>query len=201
MDLYKVTLAATLVATMSLHAEAQVSGCYDASFGPWSPIDSTHLTDLPRPAPPDESADSVYYSIPPRIRFDSAPAPFPREGYNVLSRARGRSAGAASECVLARVVGQLAVCRLDWIRRHHNASRPGWAQVARSGAYGSDVAGILRYERPVLLVPVDCSSPPPVPADADMRLLRSVPFGESVRLTLGEPIRALCHLSHAAAAR
>ena len=122
------------------------------------------------------------------MRFDSTPAPFRPDRYKVLSVPEG-----ALQVPHARLFWRAWADSLEFAISTGYAGTTtrlvrdgtGWQGRARTA---SDVVGTLRYERTVWLVPADCSSPPPVPADADARLLRSVPFGQSLQLTLGERI-------------
>jgi len=174
-------------------ANAQV-GCFDVSLGDWAPVESTYVVDSPRPPRPDESRDSVVYSIPPRLRL---------QGERVRGSAR-RFLVTVPENSL-----QVPHSFLSW-RGTSDSLRivlstgfagttstlhptsDGWSGTSRTF---SDVVGLLRYERPITLRRVDCDSEPPVPASADKRLPRSVELRDHSPLVLGQsvPAGALAH--------
>ena len=65
------TLFAIALATAP--ASGQLSGrCFDATLGPWSPIEGTHRQDGP-PAPPPDPSGSLVYAFPPRVLLTALP--------------------------------------------------------------------------------------------------------------------------------
>ena len=170
-------------------AQAQVAaGCFDVSLGEWSPIDSTHVVDLPRPSPPDQSGDSVSYLIPPRLRLhDDRTARRSAEAFLVSVPPNALQVphpflswtGASDSLRIALSTGYSGTISTLY------PTTDGWTGSARTF---SDVRGVLRYERPMTLHRVACESEPPVPASADRPLPRSVELREHETLALGQPL-------------
>lgn len=182
-------VAVGLVVAAPTGAKAQVAGsCYDVVAGPWEPIDSTHIADVPRPENPDVSADSVIHTLPPRLQLSQRPSRLERPGVFRLEVPAGslpvphrfttwRTTGDSLELYVS--TGSAG----STTRLVREGS--GWTGIARSF---TDVIGVLRFERPVRLRWVDCASAPPVPASADPPLPRVVATSGGATLALGETL-------------
>ena len=167
---------------------APVAGCYDLSTGPWVPLDrAVGAEALPR-LTPDLTGDSVFMALPPRVRLDTLPADFRPETFHVLvvpddalqvphDRLYWRAWSDSLELIVTNsFAGTLTSLARDG---------RGWAGRARTS---SDDLGAPVFERPVRLTPVDCASPPPVPASADPALIREIPLEGSEPLALGDTL-------------
>jgi hypothetical protein len=187
-----VVVTATLLPTAS-YAQVQV-GCFDVSLGNWTPVESTHEVNLPRPPRPDVSGDSVIYSIPPRIRLHGEPARGSARWFLVTVPENSLQVP-HSFLSWSGTPDSLRIVLSTGFAGTRSTLRPtsdGWTGTSRTF---SDIVGLLRYERPITLHRVDCESEPPVPASVDKRLPRSVELQAHSPLVLGEPVpaRALAH--------
>ena len=170
-------------------AAAQIEfGCYDVLLGEWSPIDSTHVADLPRPPPPDQSGDSAFYSLPSRLRLRGELGARARTDWFLVTVPPNTLQVPHAGQTWNAVADTL---RIDFSGRFGGTSSTlyrtpdGWEGLARTR---SDVGGVLRYERPIALAPADCDSPAPVPASLDRPLLRRIELAGGGVLELGQPL-------------
>lgn len=140
--------------------------------------------------PPDASADSAVYAVPPRIELSDEPAGFPRpDGRHWTAEAPEGSLPTGHRFQLWSVQG-------DELRLVYSTGYAGltgiftprdptsWKGALRTF---SDEEGTQRYQRDASLFRVSCDSPPPYPASVLADLPRSVELSGGARLTLGEP--------------
>jgi hypothetical protein len=164
-------------------AGAQEPGqCFDVVPGPWqlvNPADSA-LAD----PPPDQAADSVRRDLPRRIRLLERSEEPSRSNIDVPADALdtphtirvwsqpGDSLRISFSTGFAGTTTRLSSDGDRWT---------GWSRAF------ADYEPYYAYERPVVLEPVDCSSPPPQRADLDPPLPRRVDFDDAPTLELGRP--------------
>ncbi len=164
--------------------------CYDTQLGAWSLADTGFVSPELRGLSPSETADSVEYSIPSRVRFTNDPHPLHQSlGYvletpeDVLpvphSMTTWRELGDSLAVTFSTgYVGTTAVLL---------PTSQGW--VGQQKTF-TDTAGGPRYTRTLRLVPTQCDSPPPVPVSLLRALPQSVELDEARPLTLGAPVPA-----------
>ena len=167
-------------------AEAQLAGtCLDAEVGPWYAVEWTLALPVFHAPPPDTYADSLIYSIPPRMRLTGREAPRQRSAYVVEIPEDAlqtphpfRSWSVRGDSLFLHFTTGMAGVSVRSVRVDH-----GWTGIVRTG---SDVANMLRYEREIHLRPTDCESPPPTHASEDSRRPRGVELesGESLQLSM-----------------
>ena len=164
-----------------------VHRCMDVEAGPWSPAPRNDGGPEVPTRPPDESADSVLYALPPRMVF-TADGPPPRGDGFVIEIPADALPTPHPYRTWRREGDALLVSFSTGFAGVHGRLLPadgGWAGTVSNS---SDVAGRLRYRRDVRFRVVECASPPPVPASADRPLLRRVELAGGASLALGEPI-------------
>lgn len=151
---------ALCVASSPTGADAQAGECYDAEYGPWRPVPSeVEVRSMPFPS---ESGDSLVYSFPPRVRLDAGGTIAVPDGAlpTMHSRTRWTLVDSVMEFSLS----------MDGYAGLHGQMVPrgqGWSGTARTTSH---IIGLQRYQQRVDLSRVDCDSPPPVPASADVDL-------------------------------
>jgi hypothetical protein len=160
-------------------------GCYDVRVGLWRAV-TDRPVEKPR-LPPERTADSTAYVLPPRIRLAPSTVRLPAGD--------GWSRAAAPEGGLPTGHRQQAwrIAPDGRLRLRFAAARSGLE--GRLEATASGFEGRLRtfeaedgaqlYERDVALARVDCASAPPVGADALRPLPRAVELRGGAALRLG----------------
>lgn len=161
-------------------------GCYDVEVGLWLATTDREVT-RPR-LPPDRARDSTAFVLPPRLLLSARPLD--------VGGAEGWMSAAAPEGALPS-------------GHRYQAWRPSpdggvllWFATDRAGLQGSldpadgafrgrartfyvEEEGAQRYERDVILRPVDCTTDPPIAADALQPLPREIELAGGARLRLG----------------
>jgi hypothetical protein len=182
----------TALAVLAIWPTAAMSQqrCFDITVGDWFPMDGTHTIPLAAPPRPDQGADSVEYSLPPRIGLHDVPASLAPQGWrrvsvppNALQVPHSHLGWRPSGTGMVLVVSNGMGGTISTLRR----AQDGWKGKARTF---SDYEGVLQFEHSVHLRRVDCESEPPIPASADKRLPRSVELRETTPLVLGSPLPA-----------
>lgn len=177
-----------LILLLARPVAAQVEGsCYNiAASGPWMPIDATAASPALRRPPPDQSDDSITFSVPTRIQLSGRPS---RGGFTVEI-----PEGALQTPHRFRF-WQMAADSLNLVfstgfagtRGNFGRSGSGWV-----GSLGtlSDQGGTQLYKRAFSLTQVDCNAPPPQPASLDRRLPRAIQLSSGQYLELGRALPA-----------
>ena len=136
------------------------SGCFDVLLGPWSAIPSTVTEATGPPVLPDQSPDSVWRSVPSRIRFSQTPGW--RTGTRRIETPEG-TLGVPMRFQTWAMRGDTAVLAFSSgfsgtvSRVTPDASE--WRGEQRSFA---DALPAIAYRRDIQLTPVDCSAEPVV---------------------------------------
>lgn len=184
--LLAVALAWAFAGATGAHGQ-EPGGCLDVALGPWAPVsDPSGYPTRPVPSP-DVVPDSMVYAFPPRIRLTDEPVGSRWPGHLVEVPAGSLPTLHAWRSWLV-ADGTLTLVLSTGFSGVQVVAVPegnGWRGTLETR---SDVAGLLRYRRPVLLREADCDSPPPVPASADRVLLRSVELASGAVLRLGAPV-------------
>lgn len=163
-------------------------GCFDTTLGPWVAVEASYTNGLGRSPPPDQSPDSVGAIIPSRLRLDDAP----------FARSTRDAKLVSVPANVLQVPHPFRFWRhegdslfLTFSNRYSGtnstlgASDGRWRGLARTF---TDVGGSLVYERPIVLEPVDCQTPPREPASLDPNLRRGIDLADGVELVLGRPL-------------
>jgi hypothetical protein len=178
-------LSVCLATAMPAVSFAQVElGCYEVTLGPWAEIEGTGSDRYGPPVPPEESADSVYWTIPSRIRLEDGAGRWPdTRRLSVPSNALGvphrhqywRSSGdSLSVGFTTGFAGTVSRFIPDGA---------GWIGTASTHV---DV-DVRLYQRPAELRPIDCGAPPVEPATLDAPFPRSVEVDGGFIVSLGAP--------------
>lgn len=158
--LRRACLLALCVVGSPTGANAQASECYDAEFGPWRPVPSeSEVRSMPLPT---ESGDSLVYSFPPRVRLNAGGTIVVPEGALPTMHSRTRWALVDSVMEFSLSMDHYAGLYGEMVR-----TAQGWTGTAKTTSH---LIGLQRYEQSLVLSRVDCDSPPPVPASADVDL-------------------------------
>jgi len=164
--------------------------CYDTEVGAWALSDAGVASPELRELSPSESADSVEYSIPSRIRFTTQPHPRHQSlGFlletpsDVLpvphSMTTWRQLGDSIAITFSTgYIGTVAVLL---------PTSDGW--VGQQSTFTDATVG-PRHKRTLRIVPTRCDSPPPVPVSLLRALPRSVELADARPLTLGDSLPA-----------
>ena len=167
-------------------ASGQLSGrCFDATLGPWSPIEGTHTLDGP-PVPPPDQSSFLGYEFPPRVLLTALPLRRGSEEWRrvdvpegALPVARPFRNWRATEDSLWISLSDRFTSTLSVLVRAPDR----WAGILRNS---SDNVGTQLYSRPIELQEADCQSPPPVPASGDTPAPRVVPSSSGPPIALAE---------------
>lgn len=165
---------------------AQLAGtCLDVvEMGPWVPVESTRAGENFRGGPPAE--DNYNKAFPVRIRIvddtmgtgEWSRFEIPEDAQQTPHSRRGWS---FSEDTLRLYLSD----GFHGVRAHLLRNGDGWAGTLRTH---SDDGRTRLYERDLALGPVSCDSPPPISADEDPPLLRTLELVGGESLELGEPL-------------
>lgn len=167
-------------------AVAQLAGtCFDVvEMGLWYPVEPTLAREDLRGPPPAE--DSYNKAFPVRIRIEDdtmATGEWSRFEIPEMAQQTPHSIRAW------RFSGDTLRLHLSdgfhGVRAHLLQDADGWAGTLRTH---TDNGGTLLYERELVLGPVSCDSPPPISADEDPALLRTLELVGGESLELGEPL-------------
>lgn len=170
-----------------LPAQELVGSCFDTTLGEWEAVADSHSYDSPVPPPPEERSDSLYHSFPLRLQLTDLDPVVPW-------------GGGSHRFVVPEGALPVPMPFLRWEvedgRMTISASGNFTGTVAELERQGDAWAGPLRtwtdmfdyqlYERSVELREVDCTSPPPLAASADIPLLRELPLDGGPPLRLAE---------------
>lgn len=164
-----------------------LTGCYDIKVGDW--LAPERVPGQPAHPPPDETADSATFEIPPRIQF----AGVFRDFYGRLT---SRTRIMVPEGALPSEHGFMSGALVgDSLLLGFNDGFAGvWGKLAPSGNGWAGIVSthidtsIRSNRRPVELTPVSCDSPPPVSIDAMRPLTRSVELEGGAVIDLGSPL-------------
>lgn len=186
-------------ATVPLAAQerpAQLTGCYDITVGAWY-VAKEAEPDWPDWAKvrmlPDQSGDSVFSEIPPRIQFAGPFRDSGGPGDRFARRTRIVVPEGALPSIHSLMYGEMVgdSLRLVFSTGHGGLrvtlERSGdrWAGI---GSTFQDLEPVEVYARPIELIPAGCESPPPVPIDAMVPIVRSVELEGGLAITLREPL-------------
>jgi hypothetical protein len=167
---------------------AQAGTCYDATLGPWTPIEGSARTQEARRPPPDESSDSLSYLFPPRILLSERPVERGTEERFVIVVPEDALTVPKSSLAWRIDGDSLGVWVMDWtsgVRGWASRTDGGWSGTLESWSHQ---LGLQRYSRAIRLDAVDCATPPPVPSVADRPAPRAIPSVSGPSLRLGEPV-------------
>lgn len=165
---------------------AQLAGtCLDVTeMGPWYPVESTLGHEDLRVPPPAE--DYYMMAFPVRIRFgDEATAAGERGRLEIPAESQQTPHSWRSWWLSGDTLQIHLSSGFGGVRAKLRSEGEAWAGTLRTF---SDNLGTLLYERTLVLSPARCDSPPPVSADEDPPLPRTVELATGEMLELGRTL-------------
>ena len=192
-------LPAIVFATVPLAAQerpVELAGCYDVTVGDWYVLKEAE-PDWPEWAKvrtlPDQSVDSVFSEIPPRIQFAGPFRDSGEPGDRFARRTRIVVPEGALPSIHTLMAGEMVGDSLKLVfstghgglRVMLERSGNRWAGI---GYTFEDIEPVEVYARPIELIPAGCDSPPPASIDAMVPIVRSVKLEGGLAITLGEPL-------------
>ena len=193
------SLPGLFFATVPLAAQerpADLTGCYDITVGDWYVMKEAE-PDWPDWAKvrslPDQSGDSVFSEIPPRIQFAGPFRDSGGPGDRFARRTRIVVPEGALPSIHSLMFGEMVGDSLKLVfstghgglRVTLQRSGDRWAGI---GSTFTDLEPVEVYARPIELIPASCESPPPVSIDVMVPIVRSVELEGGLAITLGEPL-------------
>jgi hypothetical protein len=164
---------------------AQTAGsCFNIEAAPWEPIEGAGASNVLYRPPPDEGADSLYFTIPTRIVLTNQEAMgwllvnIPETALQTphryrLWRVEGDRLHLTFSTGYVGALGSFAKVADEWVGKFETEL---------------DVFPVLRYERDAVLREVGCGSLPPLLATRDRQLPRSFELSTGHTLELGKSL-------------